>query len=75
MAGSVTPQDRAACEKATLARWHDAPTAGGVRGDPLQQAFEDYKKCALICLYYPVTIHEAEEAAAHAARRAGACAY
>jgi hypothetical protein len=43
--------------------WHARLEQGGVRGYSYQQAVEDYRNAALICLYYPVTIHIAEEAA------------
>jgi hypothetical protein len=61
--GSLHPGDRAAHEGDLLARWHDALLAGGVKGYSLTQARDDYRKAVLLCLYYPVTIHEAEEAA------------
>ena len=63
LCGSMNPQDRAACEMTLLRRWHETLDSGGVRGYSLRRAVEDYKTSALICLYYPVTIHAAEEAA------------
>jgi len=63
LCGSMNPQDRAACELSLLRRWHQTLETGRVRGYSFGQAVEDYKRSALICLYYPVTIHAAEEAA------------
>jgi hypothetical protein len=59
----MNPQDRAACEMTLLQRWYETLELGGVRGYSFRRAVEDYKASALICLYYPVTIHTAEEAA------------
>jgi hypothetical protein len=63
LCGSVPPRDRAACELAVLRRWHETLAAGGVTGYPFRQALDDYRMGALLCLYFPVTIHEAEEGA------------
>jgi aminoglycoside phosphotransferase (APT) family kinase protein len=63
LCGSVTSRERATCERDVLKCWHGTLEAGGVRGYSFQQALEDYRRCALVCLYYPVTIHAAEEAA------------
>jgi aminoglycoside phosphotransferase (APT) family kinase protein len=63
LCGSLNPQDRVACEMTLLRRWHETLARGGVQGYSIAQAEQDYKMSALICLYYPVTIHEAEEAA------------
>jgi hypothetical protein len=63
LCGSLSSQDRAACEMVVLQRWHQALETGGVKGYTLQQALHDYKRGALLCLYFPVTIHEAEEGA------------
>jgi hypothetical protein len=63
LCGSVPSADRAACEMLVLRRWHQTLEAGGVKGYPFEQALHDYRMGALLCLYYPVTIHEAEEAA------------
>jgi hypothetical protein len=46
-----------------LQRWHQTLETGGVMGYSFEQALQDYKMAALLCLYFPVTIHEAEEAA------------
>jgi len=61
LCGSVGPVDRAAHEISLVAAWHAALLLGGVRDYPLERAVDDYKRAALLCLYYPVTIHEAEE--------------
>jgi len=63
LCGSMNSQDRAACEMTLLRRWYQTLDLGGVRGYSFGRAVEDYKAGALICLYYPVTIHAAEEAA------------
>jgi hypothetical protein len=63
MCGSVSSKDRAACEMTVLRQWHQTLEAGGVKGYSFQQALHDYKLGALLCLYFPVTIHEAEEGA------------
>ena len=63
LCGSMDPLDRAACEMEIVERWHETLEVRGVRGYSLKQAIADYKTCAWISLYYPVTIHEAEEAA------------
>jgi aminoglycoside phosphotransferase (APT) family kinase protein len=63
LCGSMNPRDRAGCDMDLLRKWHTNLELIGVRGYSLQRALEDYKKAALICLYYPVTIHAAEEAA------------
>jgi hypothetical protein len=63
LCGSVSPPDRAACEMDVLRRWHQTLEAGGVKGYSFPQAVHDYKVGVLLCLYYPVTIHEAEEGA------------
>jgi aminoglycoside phosphotransferase (APT) family kinase protein len=63
LCGSINPLDRAASEMTLLRRWYETLTLGGVQGYSFAQAEADYKTSALICLYYPVTIHEAEEAA------------
>ena len=63
LCGSMHSSDRSAYEMAFLKRWHNTLQLGGVQGYSLNRAIEDYKTSALICLYYPVTIHEAEEAA------------
>src|SRR5262249_33616224 len=60
LCGSLSPEDRAACEMAVLRRWHQALEGGGVKGYSFEQAVRDYKLGALLCLYFPVTIHEAE---------------
>jgi aminoglycoside phosphotransferase (APT) family kinase protein len=60
---SMSSEDRAACEMAVLRQWHRTLEAGGVKGHSFQQALHDYKLGALLCLYFPVTIHEAEEGA------------
>jgi aminoglycoside phosphotransferase (APT) family kinase protein len=61
--GSIVPAERAKSELALLQRWHESLERGGVRGYSFERAAEDYRNAALICLYYPVTIHLAEEAA------------
>lgn len=63
LCGSMSSPDRAACEMAVLRRWHETLETGGVQGYSFQQALHDYKLGALLCLYFPVTIHEAEERA------------
>lgn len=63
LCGSLSPGVRAACETAVVRRWHQTLEAGGVRGYSLGPAHEDYRLGALLCLYFPVTIHEAEEGA------------
>jgi hypothetical protein len=63
LCGSMPSLDRAASEMLILQRWHQTLETGGVRGYSFQQALHDYKLAALLCLYYPVTIHEAEEGA------------
>jgi aminoglycoside phosphotransferase (APT) family kinase protein len=63
LCGSLASAERARCERDVLQRWHGTLEAGGVRDYSFQQALEDYRRCALVCLYYPVTIHAAEEAA------------
>jgi hypothetical protein len=63
LCGSLSSPDRAACERVVLRRWHQTLEAGGVKGYSFQQAVRDYKLGALLCLYFPVTIHEAEEGA------------
>jgi aminoglycoside phosphotransferase (APT) family kinase protein len=63
LCGSVSSPDRAACEMDVLRRWHQTLEAGSVAGYSFQQALHDYKLGALVCLYFPVTIHEAEEGA------------
>jgi hypothetical protein len=63
LCGSLSPPDRAACEMVALRRWHQTLEAGGVREYSFQQALRDYRLGALLCLYFPVTIHEAEEGA------------
>lgn len=63
LCGSLASRDRAACEMAVLEHWHQTLVTGGMRGYSFPQALHDYKLGVLLCLYYPVTIHEAEEAA------------
>ena len=63
LCGSMPSPDRAACELPILRRWHQTLEAGGVKGYSFRQALHDYKTGALLCLYFPVTIHEAEEGA------------
>jgi aminoglycoside phosphotransferase (APT) family kinase protein len=63
LCGSMTSQDRSACEMTLLRRWYETLELRTVRGYSFRRAVEDYKISALICLYYPVTIHAAEEAA------------
>ena len=63
LCGSLSPHDRAACEMDLLRRWHETLLQGGVQNYSFAQALQGYRTAALICLYYPVTIHEAEEAA------------
>ena len=63
LCGSMSSPDRAACEMVVLRQWHQTLEAGGVKGYSFQQALHDYKLGALLCLYFPVTIHEAEETA------------
>ncbi len=63
LCGSLSPHDRAACEMGLLQRWHESLLQGGVQNYSFVQALQAYRTAALICLYYPVTIHEAEEAA------------
>ncbi len=63
LCGSLSSQDRAACEMVILQHWHQTLVTGGVQGYSFPQALLDYKRGALLCLYYPVTIHEAEEGA------------
>lgn len=61
LCGSLAPHDRAANETSLVAVWHQELLRGGVVNYSLERAMEDYKRAALLCLYYPVTIHEAEE--------------
>ena len=63
LCGSMSSADRSACEMVVLLHWHQTLETGGVTGYSFQQALHDYKMGALLCLYFPVTIHEAEEAA------------
>lgn len=63
LCGSLSPADRAACETAALRGWHQALEAGGVSDYSFPDVVRDYKTAVLVCLYFPVTIHEAEEAA------------
>jgi hypothetical protein len=63
LCGSMSSPDRAACEMVVLQQWHQTLEMGGVKGYSYQQAIHDYKLAVLLCLYFPVTIHEAEEAA------------
>lgn len=63
LCGSLNPQERAAGEMQWIERWHATLVARGIPGYSLQQATDDYRTAALICLYYPVTIYEAETAA------------
>jgi hypothetical protein len=63
LCGSIASPERAACEMAVLQRWQQTLAAGGVRGYSFRQALHDYRLGALLCLYFPVTIHEAEEGA------------
>ena len=63
LCGSLSAQHRAACEMVALRRWHQTLESGGVTAYSFQQALRDYRLGALLCLYFPVTIHEAEEAA------------
>jgi hypothetical protein len=63
LCGSLSSPDRAACEMAVLRRWHQTLESGSVKDYSFQQALDDYKRGALLCLYFPVTIHEAEEGA------------
>jgi aminoglycoside phosphotransferase (APT) family kinase protein len=72
LCGSLASPERATSEMAVLEFWHGTLEAGGVRGYSFPQALDDYRRCALVCLYYPVTIHEAEEAAG---RRGAALAH
>lgn len=71
LCGSIAPMDRAAHEMSLVAAWHKALLLGGVRDYSPEQAIADYMRAALLCLYYPVTIHEAEE---HAGPRGTALA-
>jgi aminoglycoside phosphotransferase (APT) family kinase protein len=63
LCGSLTPRDRTECEMDVVRRWHETLERGDVQGYSLSQAVEDYRTGSLLCLYYPVTIHAAEEAA------------
>jgi aminoglycoside phosphotransferase (APT) family kinase protein len=63
LCGSMPSAARAACEMDVLRRWHQALQTGGVKGYSFEQALNDYRIGALLCLYFPVTIHGAEEAA------------
>ena len=63
LCGSMRLSDRAACETDLLRCWHETLLRGGVREYSWERATDDYRTATLLCLYYPVTIHEAEEAA------------
>ncbi|OAI45924.1 hypothetical protein AYO44_12260 [Planctomycetaceae bacterium SCGC AG-212-F19] len=63
LCGSMASAERAASEIDILRRWHDTLVKGGVRDYSIQEVVQDYQRGALLCLYFPVTIHEAEEAA------------
>lgn len=63
LCGSMMSTDRAASEFDLLKSWHQQLLDGGVRDYSFQQAVAEYRRAVLMCLYYPVTIHEAEEAA------------
>ena len=63
LCGSLRSENRAAVEFELLRRWHEALVAGGVADYTYRDAQEAYRQAVLMCLYYPVTIHEAEEAA------------
>jgi len=63
LCGSMASTDRAACEMDVLRCWHETLEAGEVKGYSWSQALLDYRRGALLCLYFPVTIHEAEERA------------
>lgn len=63
LCGSLNPRDRAAVELSIVRQWRSTLEEGGVQGYPLQHAIDDYRRSARICLYYPVTIHAAEESA------------
>ena len=63
LCGSLSPGHREVCEIAAVQRWHESLVDGGVRDYSFDRALADYRMCVLVCLYYPVTIHAAEEAA------------
>lgn len=63
LCGSMPAADRARCEFVLLRRYHEQLVRGGVRDYSFEQAVTAYRQAVLLCLYYPVTIHEAEEAA------------
>ncbi len=63
LCGSLDSADRTAAEPDLVRRWHAALEAGGVRGYSVADAFQDFHRAVVLSLYYPVTIHEAEEAA------------
>src|SRR6202035_3592375 len=50
LCGSLASPERATSEMAVLQCWHGTLEAGGVRGYSFQQALEDYRRCALVCL-------------------------
>ena len=50
LSGGLEPAERRAEERALLREYHDALTAGGVRGYSWEQCWEDYPLALLICL-------------------------
>lgn len=71
LCGSVNVDDRATHELSLLEGWHGALLVGGVTDYSFEQALAEFRQASLMFLYYPVTIHEAEE---HAGPRGAALA-
>jgi len=54
MSQSVNPDDRRACEMPILRAYHDILLERGVAGYSFDRLFDDYRRCAMFCLVYPV---------------------
>jgi hypothetical protein len=53
---SLSPQDRAAQERALIRSYVDALAAGGVRGYGVDECMRDYRLTALFCMVYTVIL-------------------
>ena len=51
---SVDPADRKAIEMDVLRGYHDKLLEDGVTGYSFEELFDDYRRCAMFCLVYPV---------------------
>ena len=63
LCGSVPPDEQRGRHRELVARWHELLVEGGVKGYSAEQAWNDFLKGLLLCLYNPVAFRDFGEKA------------